>query len=162
MYFFFTDVIAVLPTTHCDIIMRFLCFCIAFATASASVLFYMRVLAVYNRSKPVAAFFGAIWILLVGVSLPIPFFITTGHIGPTNFCIITSVNSWLGSPEYTFGVLAAFDILVFVFISRRLIKVLENPSTHRPWWKATLSLFRSEGLPQFSKTIVQHGQKYFL
>ena len=161
MYFSFTDFIAVLPTTHCDIIIRFLCFSIAFATASASVLFYMRVLAVYNRSKPIAAFFGAIWILLVGVSLPVPFFISTGHIGPTNFCIMTSIR-WIGSPLYTFGVLAAFDILVFVFISRRLHKVLESTSTHRPWWRAVLSLFRSEGLPQFSKTIMQHGQKYLL
>ncbi|KAH8094632.1 hypothetical protein BXZ70DRAFT_349768 [Cristinia sonorae] len=153
------------PTTHCGALMFVICIAIAGASVSAAFMFLIRVTAIYNRSWVVAAWFGVLWALLLGTTIAMPFFITTGHIGATTFCIITAVKPLGGGFTFSpipFAVLTVYDTLIFVFISWRLNGVVWNHSISSTWTSRLLSLFRGRGLPHFTKSVLRHGQKYYL
>jgi len=150
-----------LPTAHCSLLKYFLSFGLATAYSSGSLLFVARIIAVYDRSKVITAIFGTLWMLILGVSIAAPFSITMGHIGPTKFCIFKRVGR-VGSPFITFSILTVFDTLVFVLITWRIGRVSLDPLAEKSWVSCMSSILRGNGLPQFSQSVVRHGQKYFL
>lgn len=130
--------------------------CFAVAVPATSMLFFLRVRAVFNHNKYIVALFTVLWLATVGGSITVPFAISGGHIGPTDHCINTAVK-----PFSSAGVIISTvnDTLVFIFISWRLLESapLEGALTHR----AKLFL-RGAHLPAFSRTLLQGGQEYYL
>ena len=68
----------------------------AVALPSTSLLFFFCIYAVFNRQRPVIAFFALLWLAALGGTITVPFAIEGGHIGPTTryiklFCSVSFV-----------------------------------------------------------------------
>jgi len=88
--------------------------------------------------------------------MTVPFAITGAHIGPTNHCINTGVK-----PFSSVGIIISTvnDTLVFLFISFRLLQTTSYQSSLSG---RARSFFGGDGLPAFSKMLLQSGQEYYL
>ncbi|THH27549.1 hypothetical protein EUX98_g6639 [Antrodiella citrinella] len=153
--------VQITPTTHCNILKYFMCLSMAVASAGGSFLFVVRLFAVYDRSRVIAAITGILWTSTLGTSIAVPFSLIFGHIGPTDFCIAERVG-WFGSLVVPFSITTVFDTLVFVLITWRMGMVSQDLAAETSYVSRLLSLLRGDGLPRFSKAVLQHGQKYFL
>ena len=77
------------------------------------------------------------------------------HIGPTKRCILTNVRSFVSVPVV---MNAANDTCVFLAISYKIISYTISGNSFRA--RAT-SFIRADGLPAFSKRVLQSGQIYY-
>ncbi|KIJ50923.1 hypothetical protein M422DRAFT_74371 [Sphaerobolus stellatus SS14] len=124
----------------------------AFAIPSTSLLFFFRVKAVFNGNNPVIFTFIVLWLVNLAGSITVPFALSAGNIGPTNFCIIKAVK-----PFSSAGIIATacYDTLVFVAVSWRII-------TKSAMGDKTQSFFRGRNLPHVSRELLRGGQLYYL
>ncbi|KAH7872215.1 uncharacterized protein C8R40DRAFT_1205205, partial [Lentinula edodes] len=143
--------------------------CFAVAVPATSLLFFLRVRAIFNGDTVAVIFFGSLWLATLGGSITVPFAINASakpvlymfcrcgaHIGPTNHCINTGVK-----PFSSVGIIISTvnDTLIFIAISWRLLEA----TTYDDSWKGRLrSFIKGKGLPAFSQSLLQSGQEYYL
>ena len=120
-----------------------------------SLLFLMRICAIFNSQKPVKMFFIALWLGTVACSVTAPFSISAAHIGTTRFCVPSPVARY-GSA----GVVAVCvnDTLVCATISMKLVlnaRALGDSGLTR----ARLS---RGGMGRITQVLLQGGLQYYL
>ncbi|GJJ08666.1 hypothetical protein Clacol_002885 [Clathrus columnatus] len=123
------------------------------ALSSTEFLFLLRIRAIFDDKKWVVALFFAMWLATVGGSVVVPFGIKGDHIGPTAYCINTVVQ-----PYSSAGIVisAVNDTLVFFFISTRLMLWTSSNEGAGDRFR---SFVQGNGLPAFSKMLLQSGQQ---
>ncbi|KAF9262398.1 hypothetical protein L218DRAFT_960213 [Marasmius fiardii PR-910] len=127
-------------------------------TAFTSLLFLLRVIAVWNRNKWIVATFTFFWLGTVGATVTVPVGISGGHIGPTKACINTRVE---GYAEATAIASMINDSAVFFAITYRIL--MNSLMEERP--SVRLQTFIGKGssfLPTLSRNLLRSGQHYYL
>ncbi|CAA7262456.1 unnamed protein product [Cyclocybe aegerita] len=128
----------------------------AVAVSSTSLLFLIRVLAIFHRNKIVKAFFCAMWLAVIaGVLTPV-FGLTGDNIGPTKYCMNVSIESYVGAGAV---IPLVNDTLIFLAISWKLMR--NTYTTNALRWDVKV-FFRGDYLPAFSRGLLQDGQAYYL
>jgi len=122
---------------------------------ATSLLFFFRVKAVYNNSRNVTAFFGIIWLAIVGLSVLIMFGIRGKRIPYTLRCTEILVHTY---PTIPVILASVNDTLVFLAISCRMVSRSMANST---WSARVKSFVRGDGLEHLSKSLLQSGQAYY-
>jgi hypothetical protein len=146
----------------------------AIGGSATSLLFFLRVRAVYSRSKIITAFFGVLWLGIAGTSI----LIMLGITGSESFCCLSYrdfecdnrsgnhipyTRRCMEKPPHKYVTVpivltAVNDTLVFLAISYRMVSSAMTSST----WSARARLFfTGEGLHQLSKALLQSGQIYY-
>jgi hypothetical protein len=149
------NIFIVAPVANCHILMYAIGGCFVLALPSTSALFFFRVKAVYCDNKVITAFFGFLLIALFGLSFLIPLAPVVSHIGTTQRCMTTQVKRYGFAPAVLNFL---FDTLVFIAISFRIASPSIKGGTLRAFVK---SFLRGEGLPKYSKSLLQDGQIYY-
>lgn len=170
----------VAPVAHCQALLYISgCFLIL-SQASTSLLFFVRVKAVYSNSKIITGFFGLAWFINLGFSVLVPLAVEGGvssnifsgsqvnrliflylfvkHIGPTNRCITTVVRAYA---PVTIIVNTTYDTLVFLTISFKIVSQTLVGETLGARMRCFLT---GRGLPSgsLSKGLLRGGQLYYL
>ncbi|KAF8881793.1 hypothetical protein BD779DRAFT_997645 [Infundibulicybe gibba] len=129
------------------------CYCAA--VSSSSFLFFFRVRALFERRLIVVVFFFISWLAVLGGTMIVPFSITGGHIGNTQYCINTSVK-----PVNSAAVaISSFnDALVLAAVSWRIIVSMSLEESFRGRLR---TLIGRGSLPTLSKAVLQSGQQYY-
>ncbi|CCM01242.1 uncharacterized protein FIBRA_03291 [Fibroporia radiculosa] len=130
------------------------CFFIVAVTFTAA-LFLFRIYAVFERSKPVIAFFGFLWFANVCASFVIPFAMQSSHVGESRRCITTGVEMYSSS---VIIICTVNDTLVFLGISSQL---LSASFPEESWSKRLRSFASGRGLPRLSRSLLQSGQLFY-
>ncbi|KAJ7769171.1 hypothetical protein DFH07DRAFT_954405 [Mycena maculata] len=126
------------------------------SVASIALLFFFRVRAIYARNTAVTTFFGALWFAVLGTSLTITFGGDAEAIGPTKYCIVTKLDSYVGASAI---VITVHDTAVFFAISYRLLTNTYAVKSNKDLIKA---LFSGVYLPSFSRSLFVDGQVYYM
>ncbi|KAF8523375.1 hypothetical protein BU17DRAFT_43933 [Hysterangium stoloniferum] len=144
------------PVGNCQTLQIAVGWTFAMGVGSTALLFLFRVLAIFNNDVWITIFFTFMWLATLGGSMTVPFAITGAHIGPTDHCINTGVK-----PFSSVGIIVSTvnDTLVFIFIS---IRLLQTTSYQHSLSGRAKSFFGGEGLPVFSRMLLQSGQEYYL
>lgn len=145
--------------------------------ASTSMLFFIRVKAVYSNSTIVTGFIAFAWFVNLGISISVPlaiygnvspdvslgfqisissFFHDIKHIGPTNRCITTLVRSYA---PVTTVVNTTYDTSIFLMIS---FKIVSRTIVGDNFIARLRCFLTGKGLPYFAKSLLQGGQLYYL
>lgn len=130
----------------------------ALAIPATSLLFLLRVAAVFSGNRIVISFFTFAWLLACAISLP--FSLIGSHMGPTHNCIISNVKAFSSA-----GMIAStiFDSFVFFAISWRLVRTPDIKSNSGLQEKARTfcsgGTFPSSSL---SMSLLRSGQVYYL
>jgi len=129
----------------------------AIAGPSTSLLFFLRVRAMYHDLPLVVVLFGLLWLGTVAGGILIPFAVATFFqtIDSMRICILTTTQKYVSA---SIIISMVFDTLVFAVISYRIISTFGSRDDTNVW----SNLLRGVGLPKFSKTLLQSGQKYYL
>jgi len=143
-------------TEHCTKIVTVSLWTFPLAIASTTLLFFFRVRALFNRNKPVVAFFGFMWIAVLAGNLTGPWGIVGTKIGSTNYCMITHVEPYVASASI---ITLVNDTLVFLAITWRLMRHAHVDNSIRTGIKV---LAFGEYMPTLSKALLQDGQAYYL
>ena len=145
------------PISNCFRSLKALAVLFVFAMSSTSLLFYFRARAVFLSNPWAVAFFGILWLGVVGGSLTtIPAFVGV-NLGPTRRCLTGVIKFY--SVACTIAPLIN-DTIVFLAISWRLcyINIGARPTVRNG---VRMAIF-GDHLPVFSKSLLQDGQIYFL
>ncbi|KAF9047784.1 hypothetical protein BJ165DRAFT_1610475 [Panaeolus papilionaceus] len=129
------------------------------AIPSTSLLLFFQVRAIYIRNNALVAFFGFMWIAVVGACATTVIAARSAfEIGPTKYCIVYgSLKSYSSSPAI---VVLVNDTLMFMCI---VYKVLQCSSASSSGLKMGVKTFLfGTSLPTLSKALLQNGQVYFL
>ncbi|KAF7981507.1 hypothetical protein HWV62_33065 [Athelia sp. TMB] len=129
--------------------------CTVLAMMSTATLFFLRVRAVYLRSRTVTTVFGALWLVTLGTVLFQASELNSVHIAHTNKCAPIK-NEYLELPSI---VTTVSDTLVFLAITYRLAADAVTEDTFREWVRTIL---HGRGLYSLSKALMQSGQCYYL
>ncbi|KIM89283.1 hypothetical protein PILCRDRAFT_813213 [Piloderma croceum F 1598] len=128
----------------------------AIGGSATSLLFFLRVRAVYSRSRIITAFFGILWLGIAGTSILIMLGITgRDHIPYTRRCMVGPPHKYVTVPIV---LTAVNDTLVFLAISYRMVFSAMVSCT---WGARARLFFTGEGLHQLSKALLQSGQVYY-
>ncbi|KAJ3884368.1 hypothetical protein GG344DRAFT_28304, partial [Lentinula edodes] len=121
-----------------------------------SMLFLLRVLAVYKGFAVVKVCFVILWIGVVGGSLSVPLGIGGAHIGPTKACINTTVKQ---ITELSIIMPMINDTAVFVAVTYRILSY----SVYEEGMGAQVCAFFGwkKLLPSLSRNLLQGGQHYY-
>ncbi|KZP04025.1 hypothetical protein FIBSPDRAFT_673881, partial [Athelia psychrophila] len=149
------------PTGHCAQLVGWPLMCAATRTTCTSFLFFLRVRAVYLRSRSVTALFGALWLVTVTLNI-----LTDASVRPAQPSLIHR----LGDPPYcislhiqhfTFPSISSFvyDTFVFIAISYRLAA---DAATEQSWRSRLQSVVTGKGLFNISRALMISGQLYYL
>ncbi|KDR71656.1 hypothetical protein GALMADRAFT_213922 [Galerina marginata CBS 339.88] len=145
--------------THCRAMEYILCGAFVVAHSATSLLFYIRVCAVYGMQRYIVTFFGMSWLIVVAGAAA-TFTAQEGvHIGPTLYCTSRLRNRFIIATSATdlFN-----DSLIFIAILYRLsIANLPNggDSSKRGIWDPVRRLATLQG---FTKSFLQDSQIYYL
>ncbi|THV02308.1 hypothetical protein K435DRAFT_565226, partial [Dendrothele bispora CBS 962.96] len=135
---------------------------------TTTLLFYLRVRAIYNDNKVVRLLFLFLWLANLCIHSLDFLFVNGVHLGPTDMCIFTDLKRVYAIVTATSIVI--YDTMVFLAISYRLwrnsvLNMEEGVQSERGLAfdrTRTTSFFSGRGLPAFSKTLLQEGQVYYL
>ncbi|KAG6872491.1 hypothetical protein C0995_009353 [Termitomyces sp. Mi166 len=142
--------------SDCQVIEKTICVIYHVAFSSTSLLFFLRVRAVFNQNKAIVAFFAILWLGVLGASLAVATVGNAVHLGPTRYCINTKLKAYASAAPITFAI---NDTFVFLAISWRL---LSNGNLGRGHESSIKSIMLGEYLPAFSRAVFQDGQVYYL
>jgi hypothetical protein len=162
VYLFILDQIAniifiVAQIPDCQRLLITITVCYFLAVPSASLLFYLRVRAVFHDNRLVKGLFGLLWVAVLGGVITVPFAVKGVHIGPTQYCINSEVTS-LGS--ITVVITTFNDTLVFFAIWYKLAR--SNNLMNETWRELASSFFKGNGFGSISKALYQGGQVFYL
>lgn len=147
--------ISVTPVNHCHILAKTIGWFGAFALPCNSLLFFLRVRAVFRYSNTVRLAFTLLWSTTF-LALTIPFSVDGTHIGTTMSCVNSQVK--LLSSAGTVAT-AVFDTMVFLAISFRLLQLSLTDNWRDRFFK---SFFNGEGLSWVTKAVLHTGQLYYM
>jgi hypothetical protein len=128
------------------------------ANASTLFLFLLRVRAIYANSKVVSIFFGLLWLAFCGAQFLVQFgtLAIAIELGSQKRCLILTLKEYSDTGVFLHS---TYDTLIFFAISFRVAYY----SIHGDTFAARMtSLFRGQGLPRFSRSILRGGQLYYL
>ncbi|TCD63187.1 hypothetical protein EIP91_005854 [Steccherinum ochraceum] len=128
------------------------------STPLTSLLFLIRIRAVFYRNPFIVAFFGVFWLAILGTSLIVPFSpgLKVVPIGDSGYC----VNDRLSTLAILGVILAgAFDTLVFLAITVSLLRSHAFNGGPRAWMKM---FFTGQGMGSLTRVMLQSGQTYYL
>ncbi|KAG6914154.1 hypothetical protein DXG01_002052 [Tephrocybe rancida] len=143
------------PLSNCHVIRKTVCGLYHIAFSSTSLLFFLRVRAVFKQNKLVVAFFGFLWLSVLGASLTVVNTAIAVRVGPTKYCSAKNIQQYASAAPIAFAV---NDTFVFVAISWRLI----FNATRDGAKQGLKSMVRGEYLPTFSRALLKDGQVYYL
>ncbi|KZP04186.1 hypothetical protein FIBSPDRAFT_878768 [Athelia psychrophila] len=127
------------------------------AIASTSFLFFLRVRAVYLRSRTVTTIFGALWVATASTSISFAALAARGveHVPYSPYCTRTPLK------HNTTPVAMAFvhDTMVYLAISYRLAA---DAVPAADWRSRVLSIVTGKGLFSLSRSLMKGGQLYYL
>ncbi|KAF8160242.1 hypothetical protein K438DRAFT_1731737 [Mycena galopus ATCC 62051] len=127
------------------------------AIPSTSLLFFVRVRAIYGCTRAVTTVFALIWTAVIVSCILVPIATHGVNIGPTRYCVTGEVAEYAGAVGLAPGL---FDTAVFLAISYKLFR---NTHVEHPSWKQKARAFFSGAyLPSFSKSLFVDGQIYYL
>ncbi|KZP15072.1 hypothetical protein FIBSPDRAFT_896127 [Athelia psychrophila] len=127
-------VMQVAPVAHCEVLWCILMTVAIIAGSASSLLFVIRVCAVYEKSKPVTLFFGIFWLAVPAVS---------------SLVAISAHVSW---------VKAAFDTSVFIAITMRIISYSKADRASKP---SSWHSLRGAGLPRIYRDLLHGGLLFY-
>lgn len=148
------------------------------AVGSNNILFFLRVRAVYGKSRAVTVFFGFWYLVSLGTTFGTPFAVDTAvsirllghigvlilimditinqHIGPTGMCVETKLHAWIASAMIGNAV---YSTLVFLAISYRI-------GSHTMGSTGSLatvqSFLHADRAPRVVKALLQNSQLCYL
>ncbi|KAJ8495114.1 hypothetical protein ONZ45_g13000 [Pleurotus djamor] len=141
---------------NCQALQIALGVCNVFSQTFTSLLFLLRVLAVWNRNKYMKVMYTLLWLTVIACSITVPVGISGAHIGPTQHCINTRAEEYTEST----GIIGLInDSLVFFGIAYRIMtySVIEDNLGAR-----TKTFFGGGSLSNLSRALLQGGQTYYL
>jgi len=151
-----TTVFQTAPVNSCYKLEKSLGVLFFLAVTSTSLLFFIRIRAVFDRNPWVVAFFAALWLAVVAACLTVIIGVDGVNIGPTRYCIDGEVKTYVTMATVTPLI---NDTCVFLAITWRLF----CNSYARPTFKDGLRVvIFGDYLPMFSKAMLQDGQAYYL
>lgn len=147
-------------TSHCQSLQLFNAISYSLGTSLTSLLFFLRVKAVFSDNRLVAFLFFFLWIAVAGTSI-------TPILGPRSKdtvelpnCVSTLFGEFVGD---TALVTLLYDTLVFIALSWRLLMLAywnqENSSFFEIFYRDFLL---GENLPRLTNTLLKDGQVYYL
>ncbi|KAJ3484916.1 hypothetical protein NLI96_g5315 [Meripilus lineatus] len=120
-----------------------------------SLLFVIRIRAVFYDSKITQGFFATLWLSVLAGALIQPFCVTFNYSNVFHTCIATTVRPYCTSGAIT---VMLHDTMVLLAISTKIIL-----QTFVGSWKEKLKTFFSTNeMPQVSRLLVRTGQQYYL
>ncbi|KAF7967638.1 hypothetical protein HWV62_33621 [Athelia sp. TMB] len=139
----------------CQPISSMLSIAVLLSIASTSLLFFLRVRAVYMKSTRITVFFGFLWLATVAIAILNDFYMRAAHRPGTRICTSEDPAKYTTMPVY-----ATFcnDSMVFLAITYRLTA---DAAVGDDWRSRLLSVVRGRGLHQLSKSLLQSGQLYY-
>jgi len=153
-----TVIFRIVPIDNCDVPKHTQIIFFEIGGSATSLLFLIRVKAVYNHSRIVTIFFSFLWLCIVGLTLStlLTIGISANHIPYTRRCVDDVPNATYGTIPII--VTAAFDTLVFLAISYHMVAISMKGNT---WSARAKSFFTGDGLYHISKSLLQSGQVYY-
>lgn len=124
--------------------------------SSTSLLFFLRVWAIYHGNYAVHIFFTLTWLAVFGSTLTVGIGIEAGNIGTTSYCIYTHTTPYIA---LTFIMPLVHDTLVFIAITWKLSR---NTYVDYNLSRGFRMVVFGDYLPIFSKALLQDGQMYYL
>ncbi|KAJ3487274.1 hypothetical protein NLI96_g3639 [Meripilus lineatus] len=121
-----------------------------------SLLFVIRIRAVFHGDILVQAFFFTLWLAVVAGSFTQPFCIAWVQVNAGRGCAPTLSQPYCISSSV---IMMAHDTLVLLAISAKLVTHQWMPSSSRS--EKFKVFFSGQGLPQVSKLLMQTGQLYY-
>ncbi|KZP14905.1 hypothetical protein FIBSPDRAFT_1048554 [Athelia psychrophila] len=145
------------PAENCLVLAVMLGTCAVMSLSFTSLLFLLRVRAVYLGSRYVTALFGAFWIVTISVNIALTTKVDAGH-DPSpaadGACIMTGIQS----VSLPLASIFVNDTLIFLAISYRLTA---NAVTDGGLHARLLTIFKGRGLYSLSRSLLQTGQLYY-
>ncbi|KAK0459935.1 hypothetical protein IW261DRAFT_1350393 [Armillaria novae-zelandiae] len=141
---------------NCDAYGIALGICNVLSQTFTSLLFFLRVTAVWNRNRYIFFFFTFLWFGVIAGAITVPVGIRGAHLGTMGQCINVRV------PEYDqLSVILPliFDSCAFIAITYRIIMLTyinEETASGR------LRAFFGRGVPVLSRSLLRGGQQYYL
>jgi len=150
--------------SRCDILQDIMGVSFITAITSTSFTFLLRIRAIFNNSIAIMVSFGVLWLSIVSTSILILTATTSGYIGSTRYCnlIFYRLSS---SPVWALIAWTVFDTLSFIAMSWKLVtatRIKDQTSSDAPWWKRAKNVITGESLPNFTRSLLRGGEKYFL
>ncbi|KZP10449.1 hypothetical protein FIBSPDRAFT_963061 [Athelia psychrophila] len=149
-------VMQVAPVAHCEVLWCILMTVAIIAGSASSLLFVIRVCAVYEKSKPVTLFFGIFWLAVPAVSSLVAISAHVSHTFPgSEKCNITGTSSYTSICQW---VKAAFDTSVFIAITMRIISYSKADRASKP---SSWHSLRGAGLPRIYRDLLHGGLLFY-
>ncbi|RDB22900.1 hypothetical protein Hypma_009718 [Hypsizygus marmoreus] len=141
---------------HCHSVEKAICVFYHIAFSSTSLLFFLRVRAVFYRNRLIILFDFLLWLAVLGGSLTIATVGGATELGPTKYCQLEPPKGYISAAPIT---LTVFDTFVFLAVSWHLISTSCAGNTNNPRMKGVLL---GKYIPAFSRAVLQNGQVYYL
>ncbi|KZP23539.1 hypothetical protein FIBSPDRAFT_1042960 [Athelia psychrophila] len=127
------------------------------AIASTSFLFFLRVRAVYLRSRTITILFGALWVVTSSVRIGFSALVVRDieRVPYIPYCTNTPIKYNTIPATMIF----VYDTMIFLAISYRLAA---NAVAAGDWRSGILSVVTGKGLFSLSRSLMKGGQLYFL
>ncbi|THV06657.1 hypothetical protein K435DRAFT_773018 [Dendrothele bispora CBS 962.96] len=125
------------------------------AQTTTSLLFILRVTALYKGNKIIMIIFALFWLTFLGFAVAIPIGLRALRIGSTGACISS------GIPNYVEGelwVVMIHDTLVFALVTYKILSFAVIQDGRQAQVRA---FFGSGYIPRFSRTLLKSGQHYY-
>ncbi|KAJ6465741.1 hypothetical protein C8R45DRAFT_910618 [Mycena sanguinolenta] len=148
-------VYAVAPVKNCNALALGFDICLLLTQTTTAMLFFLRVTAVWHRSKVVFAVFSILLLGVLGAGITLPVGVRAAHIGPTMQCIDTVI------PDYTDVVTIMpliYDTAIFLAITYR---VLAHTIVADSLAARVRAFFGGPGLSTLSQALLRSGQHFY-
>ncbi|KAF7334202.1 hypothetical protein MSAN_02381500 [Mycena sanguinolenta] len=149
-------VFQVASVENCNALGIFLGICLVLSKTATSMVFFLRVTALWHPSKIAYAVFSVLWIAVIGTCIIAPLRIRGAHIGPTTQCIFTAVPDTI---ELAAIMSLINDTAVFLAISYRILVhmiVVDSPGARLRFF------FGGKRSSTLSQALLQSGQQFYL
>ncbi|KZP25243.1 hypothetical protein FIBSPDRAFT_950605 [Athelia psychrophila] len=146
----------VAPVGNCQTMFYIEAVFLILSSSTNNLLQFIRVRAVYGKSRSVTAFFGFWWLAVIGTTSTIPWAVEATHLGPTKLCIDIKVEAWVTSGTVCNAVNGT---LVFLAISYR---VSSRSLGETGWCSIARRFLRSDGTPPVVRDLLHQGQLCYL
>ncbi|KZP14901.1 hypothetical protein FIBSPDRAFT_1048550 [Athelia psychrophila] len=145
------------PAENCAVLAVMLGTCAVMSLSFTSLLFLLRVRAVYLRSRYVTALFGAFWLVTVSVNIALTAKVHGVH-SPSPAANGRCIMAGTQSVSLPLASIFVNDTLIFLAISYRLTA---NAVTDGGRHSRLLTIFKGKGLYSLSQSLLQTGQLYY-
>ncbi|KZP18578.1 hypothetical protein FIBSPDRAFT_893377 [Athelia psychrophila] len=140
--------IVVLFTENCQAVVMLTGVSYTIGMATTSFLFFLRVRAIYTKSRYITHFFGALWLATIALTILFNTSLRGGcHSTSSKYSALPSISTFV------------YDTLVFLAISYRLAADVVAEGS---WRSRLLSAGMGRGLFSLSKSIMENGLLYYL